>query len=708
MSRKHIFCSNILDCGIFVKGCAFNKLLIMMKVKSRTLTLMLTFLMVLFVLVSDNTKFTFSMENHGGELDIFTQKEPFSGRGLNASSDAFGPEEKVVIYASVRYNNYPVAMALVAFEIHGPENSVHNVTFVDSAHTDSSGIANTSFRIGLQSDINFGEWEIIGSVYLADAVLLDFLTFKVGWIVEIVSIRTVDRNYVEQTKFTKGSVVGIELSVQNMAMIEKTATITVSIYDSLNVLVNSTQIYDCELPPNGTILYIHCPLTIPKWASTGYAAVSACAYTAPIYLGGVAYCPRVSKHFLIVHRDIAVLEVETSPMVVYEGETVNIDVTVKNEGCEIESFDLGAFYNNTNLIGARYVANLEIGADAEARFVWNTSRAIEGFYQISAHAEPVPDEIDISDNIYVDGVVHVKARPPPHLVHDVAVLNVTPSSTLVYIGEAVDVCVVVKNQGNYTESFEVAASYDNSNIETKFIENLESNTEKTLVFRWNTQHVQEGNYTLRASASFVPQEVDFENNLCVDGVVEVKAVRPPLIIHDVAVSTVCPYSNLTYIGEVLEIFVIVKNKGNAAESFNVSARARGLYDLHVIETLLVENLEPSDKRTLVFRWNTQDVAEGNYTLSALASQVPGEENLDNNFYEDGIVTVVKAPMRLYVPWWFYWLLLLLLVMALVLLIVWYYYRKRRKRAEEAFYSGWTAWYYGRDMRNKLYESESSI
>lgn len=122
--------------------------------------------------------------------------------------------------------------------------------------------------------------------------------------------------------------------------------------------------------------------------------------------------------------------------------------------------------------------------------------------------------------------------------------------------------------------------------------------------------------------------------------------------------------------------------------------------MHIIETLLVENLEPNSQKTLVFQWDTWNVAEGNYTLRALASQVSGEENLENNLYEDGIVTVVKAPMGLFVPYWFYWLLLLLLVPVIILLIAWYYSRKRRKRAEEAFYSGWTAWYYCCDMRKR--------
>lgn len=202
-----------------------------------------------------------------------------------------------------------------------------------------------------------------------------------------------------------------------------------------------------------------------------------------------------------------------------------------------------------------------------------------------------------------------------------------------------------------------------------------------------------GNYTLSASASFVPGEVDFDNNRYADGVVEVRAGPSPFMVHDVAILTVSPYSNFTYIGEVLEIFVIVKNRGDSVESFNVTV----FYDLYTIETLLVENLEPNSNKTLVFQWDTKNVVAGNYTLSARASEVLGEENLDDNLYEDGVVEVVVAPMGWFVPRWSYWLLLLVLVPVAILLIALYYRRKKRKRAEESFHSGWTAWYYGYDL-----------
>jgi hypothetical protein len=41
-------------------------------------------------------------------FDIFTQKEPYNGRGLNQSSDMFGPQEIVEIYAMLEKNGFNI------------------------------------------------------------------------------------------------------------------------------------------------------------------------------------------------------------------------------------------------------------------------------------------------------------------------------------------------------------------------------------------------------------------------------------------------------------------------------------------------------------------------------------------------------------------------------------------------------------------------
>ncbi len=41
--------------------------------------------------------------------------------------------------------------------------------------------------------------------------------------------------------------------------------------------------------------------------------------------------------------------------------------------------------------------------------LWNTAGFALGYYVLSAYAKPVPDEIDLSDNLYVDGTVQVRS-----------------------------------------------------------------------------------------------------------------------------------------------------------------------------------------------------------------------------------------------------------------------------------------------------------
>ena len=83
---------------------------------------------ILLSLAFANMKIAFSNDT-GGKIDLFTQKEPYSGKGPNMPSDAFGPGEEVQIYALATYNEYPVQSLLVAFQILGPQNPVENISF---------------------------------------------------------------------------------------------------------------------------------------------------------------------------------------------------------------------------------------------------------------------------------------------------------------------------------------------------------------------------------------------------------------------------------------------------------------------------------------------------------------------------------------------------------------------------------------------------
>ncbi|NVM24129.1 MAG: S8 family serine peptidase, partial [Desulfobacterales bacterium] len=110
---------------------------------------------------------------------------------------------------------------------------------------------------------------------------------------------------------------------------------------------------------------------------------------------------------IIVEHDVAVVKVEPSTAKAYEGELINISVTVKNEGTVKETFNVTAYCNET-ILGTARVTSLALGANTTLTFVWNTSNASFGYYVISAMAESVPNEKDLSDNYVTDGVVRVK------------------------------------------------------------------------------------------------------------------------------------------------------------------------------------------------------------------------------------------------------------------------------------------------------------
>jgi hypothetical protein len=484
----------------------------------RRIVLTLSIITILLGCTAVNVNIVYS-EDSGGRIDIFTQKQPYGGMGLNVSSDAFGPGETVVINALVTYNDYPEALSNVAFEVHGPPNPSYNITIFEYGRTNTSGVASVSFRIGSVDETNFGEWVVIGSVNVADIVFRDFLFFRVGWIVEVLSAKTIDGNGGDQIGFMRGDDFGVELAVRNIAWTEKKATLAITAYDLLNRTIGSAQIDDYTVPPNETVVYVRRYLPIPDWASAGNATVFGCAFTAPISLGGVPYCPKTRGLFSILFSDVTILNATASPTVVYQGEKVEVSVTVKNTGQGTESFSVSVFRNVTHLIDAEYVSDLLPNSIMTLTFVWNTSSVSSGFYKISASAEPVPGEINIADNHFADGVVEVRLKLPSF--HDISILDIEPTANTVYTGNFLDIKVKVKNEGGWPESFDVTVYYNLSIAGVLFVDGLTADTEATLVLHWDTQGIAVGDYILSAYAGPVTEEEDIRDNSFTDGVVKV-------------------------------------------------------------------------------------------------------------------------------------------------------------------------------------------
>jgi len=354
-------------------------------------------------------------------IDLYTNKEPFNGKGLNQPSDAFAPQEEVILYACVTYRGDPVMGKIVAFEVNGPRNRFENLSFTHTAITDENGIANTSFIVtwpnGHPKDAVFGVWKAIAVVDIAGVAVNDTISFTVGWIIELVKIKTVDMNNISKSVFVKNEQMGFRLTVKNIAMTEMTATLIVDVYDNIGFHIGQIVLQDEKIAPGITVLFIK-GITVPVWASLGEGNVYANAYTALPTLGGVPYCPYVSTKFSIVKfvlHDVAVINVFPSIDEAFVGDVVNVSVVVRNEGDFVETFNVDVYYDSA-LIGTETVANLPPKMEKTLNFAWSTSCLSPGNYTLSASADVVPEEIDVKDNRFVDGVVWLKSVgpiPPP-------------------------------------------------------------------------------------------------------------------------------------------------------------------------------------------------------------------------------------------------------------------------------------------------------
>jgi hypothetical protein len=334
----------------------------------------------------------------GAVIDVFTQKTP-SGKGINQSSDGFEPQELVLLYALVTYNEAPVANKNVAFQVNDPTGATF---FSRSNATGANGIATVSFR--LPTDATFGTWTAIATVDVASEIVHDTLTFRVGWMIRITNIATLDAEMKPQTRFLRQDVIVFNLTVENIALTNKSSTITIDVQDAAGYPIIHSELTNLVFPPGEN--YVLSSSQIPITATIGPATVSAAAYTAPPESGGVLYSPAIASTFDIITRDIAVTAVIPSKTIVQRGEVDEIAVKVKNKGNETESFNVTVYYDSVS-IDKKYVSNLAPSMETQILFEWNTSDVLPGNYRITAVAGPVKGEIEIYDNTYVDGAVAI-------------------------------------------------------------------------------------------------------------------------------------------------------------------------------------------------------------------------------------------------------------------------------------------------------------
>ncbi len=217
---------------------------------------------------------------------------------------------------------------------------------------------------------------------------------------------------------------------------------------------------------------------------------------------------------IIIH-DVAITNITPSKTIVAQGESVSIDVVTENQGDESETFTVEC-YANSALLGSEAIT-LANQSSTVLTFPWDTSSFSPGMYVISANASAVigENEVNLDDNELTDGTVNIA-------VHDVSVVDVSPSAASVAQGYCTEIYVEVKNEGGFSETFNVAAYRDSIVIGTQEVTDLNPYTSTVLTFVWDTTGVPYGNYVISATAETVPDETDIADNSKTDGTITVK------------------------------------------------------------------------------------------------------------------------------------------------------------------------------------------
>jgi len=152
----------------------------------------------------------------------------------------------------------------------------------------------------------------------------------------------------------------------------------------------------------------------------------------------------------------------------------------------------------------------------DARFNWWSDAS--GPYHLTLNPSGLGD--NVSDNVSFAPWLLQEKIPP--LIHDIAVISVVPNVAHQYPGRMVNITVVVKNNGNMYETFNVTARRNSTEIGTILVTDLGIGENTTLIFQWNTTGLTPcQNWTISAEAPIVGDANPGDNNLT-DGTVKIK------------------------------------------------------------------------------------------------------------------------------------------------------------------------------------------
>jgi hypothetical protein len=103
--------------------------------------------------------------------------------------------------------------------------------------------------------------------------------------------------------------------------------------------------------------------------------------------------------------DIAATNLAVSKSFIGQKYTINITGTVANQGKKVEGFNVSIMANSTLIASVSIILVME--ASASVPVSWNTSGFTYGNYTVTEYIEPLPSEVELSNNNFTGSTIRV-------------------------------------------------------------------------------------------------------------------------------------------------------------------------------------------------------------------------------------------------------------------------------------------------------------
>lgn len=246
-----------------------------------------------------NGTYTSPLQVAGASLDLYDQyPAPYGGQGPNAHSDAFSPQDKVILYAEVSFGGDKVVNKLVVFEVDDAQGT--KLTLLQN-YTDSNGIATVMYRIPMKDLVDepaiVGWWLATATVDVDQNVVNDTMAFQVGWKAQVTSVTANNAPYLKYSDIMK-----FTATVQTISERPINALVSIDAYDTSSYPIGETsQFVNISATrnnvngPGGTTAGVYSytvTMSIPDWARVGTETVVGYTLTALPKNGGIALGPQ--------------------------------------------------------------------------------------------------------------------------------------------------------------------------------------------------------------------------------------------------------------------------------------------------------------------------------------------------------------------------------------------------------------------------------